>query len=176
MTRLPTDKRTLRPNGLALTERRKMLGWSREELEWQTHITVQNLAAAEVAAGKPGRYSHRLRDKEKTGQLAGISKATIASAEKGNRVFPATLEILARTLGVKMKEIVRSTGHGNWHSGTSRIDDDQSRTEVKNLLDRFERQSLSDFARFLRSLLSELERREEREEVPMDGTEDSDES
>jgi transcriptional regulator with XRE-family HTH domain len=175
MTKVPVDKRTLRPNGRTLTERRKMLGWSREELEWQTHITVQNLAAAEYAAGKTGRFSHRLRHKEKTGQLAGISKATIASAEKGNRVFPATLEILARTLGVKMKEIVRPTGRGNGHSGTSRFNDDQSRTKVKNLLDRFERQSLSDVARFLRSLLSELERREEREEMPMDDTKDSDE-
>jgi hypothetical protein len=91
-------------------------------------------------------------------------------------VFPATLEILARTLGVKMKKIVRSTGIGNQGSGTGRIDNDQSRTEVKNLLDRFERKSLSDFARFLRSLLSELERREELEEVPLDDTEDSDES
>ena len=110
------------------------------------------------------------------GQLAGLSKATIASAENGNRVYPANLEILARTLGVKMKEIVRPTALSNRHSGAGRIDNDQSGTEVRNLLDQFEQKSLSDFARFRRSLLSELERREEREQVPVDDTEDSDES
>jgi transcriptional regulator with XRE-family HTH domain len=176
MTRIPTDKRTLRPNGLVLTERRKMLGWSREELELQTHITVQSLAAAEDAAGKPGRFSHRLRYKDKAGQLAGISKATIASAEKGNRVFPATLEILSRTLGVKMKEIVRSTGRGDRRPGDSRIDSDQSRVEIENVLDRFERQSLGDFARFFQYLLSELEKCERRGELPMDDKEKPGES
>ena len=173
---MPIDSRTLRANSIALTERRKMLGWSREELEWQTHRTVQKLAAAEQAAHKPGRFSHRLRCKERTGQLPGISKATIASAEKGNKVFPITLEILARTLGVDIVDLICPTECGDRQSSLSSPDNDQSCMEVKNLLDQFERQSLNDFVRFLRSLLEEIEKRKERDEVSVDDTSDTDES
>ena len=148
-----------------------MLGWTREELELQTHMAVQALAAAEAADGELGRFSQRLRDKARVRQLAGISKATIASAENGNNVFPATLEILAKTLGVKMKKVVWPTVSGNPQFIASRSGTDPSHIDVKNFLNRLEHQSLSDFARLLRYLLSELERRED---VPAGDTEDTD--
>ena len=81
-------------------------------------------------------------------------------------MFPATLEISARTLGLEMEEVIRMIA-----SGRPPIDNDQSRSEVKNLFDRFKRRSLSDFARFFRLLLSKLEIREE---VPVDEREGSD--
>lgn len=97
-------KGTVLPNGPMIIRLRTLRGWSREDLEWQTHLVVEELAKKEL--NRRGRISKRCIARRGKTKLAGIGLTTLASIEKSNPAFPFTIKIVAEALGVEMHTLI----------------------------------------------------------------------
>jgi transcriptional regulator with XRE-family HTH domain len=96
-------------NGTRAKALRLQRGWNREDLLLQTHFAVERLSKAEIDLGRRGRFTQRLKSKSRDGELAGLSKSTIYAVETGKRVSLATLQIVAETYGVQIRDLTLST-------------------------------------------------------------------
>lgn len=93
-------QRTVLPNGTYVVELRQRLGWSQAELEWQSALAVESLAAAERAAGLSGPFTRYMRRRLTKNRPLRVARGTISLIERGHSTFPTTLAILAAALGV----------------------------------------------------------------------------
>ncbi len=82
---------------------RRLKGWSRYDLEWQTHLVVEELAKKEP---RRSRINKRYEERSSKKKLTGISLNALASIEKGNPTYPFTLKIVAAALGVEMQTLL----------------------------------------------------------------------
>ncbi len=96
-------KGTVIPNGPKIIALRTLRGWSREDLEWHTHLVVEELAKKELNRGRIYKRCVARRNKKK---LAGIGLTTLSSIEKSRPAYPFTLKIVAAALGVEMQTLI----------------------------------------------------------------------
>ena len=96
-------KGTVIPNGPKIMALRTLRGWSREDLEWHTHLVVEELAKIEL---KRGRFYKRCESSRSKNRLAGISVTTLASIEKSKPTYPFTLKIVSTALDVEMQTLI----------------------------------------------------------------------
>ena len=95
------------PNGPLLKSLRLARGWSQEDLEYETGLTVLRLLELEDAAGRRyGVITRYARARRRRGQPLNISRKTISDAERGGRKYAVTILILAATLGVEPADIL----------------------------------------------------------------------
>lgn len=96
-------KGTVIPLGYIIKALRIRKGWSRDDLEWQTHLVVEELAKKE---SHRSRIYRRWASRRKQNKLAGIGLSTLASIEKSKPALPFTLKIVAAALGVEVETLI----------------------------------------------------------------------
>ena len=129
------SEKTMKVNGPVVSYLRKILGWTREDLEEQTQLTVYSAAAMEAQQGSNGVFTQRVKERERKELTVGLGKGAIAAAERGGAAYPITIKILAMTLGVDAADIVIRTAETfpYLRAGQSPAGDGVSREEVDKI-------------------------------------------
>lgn len=100
------DPRTVTGKASLLRELRQGQSLTIESAAAATDITALERVEQEAADGIEGPFTIRHRRRESLGWAPGLSKGTIARIERGEPVFPITLQIVAATYGVEYADVV----------------------------------------------------------------------
>lgn len=105
-----SENRTVLIDGETVIWARQRAAYTQEELCYQTHRTVHELAMLEAKTSSRGQFHRRYQSKLARNELAGLGRSTISRIERGGaKVYVSTLLILARTLNVAVEDLRTSS-------------------------------------------------------------------